>query len=87
MSHLKRESPLRTLRRTRLMNQEAFAQLLGVTQATVSKVERGRASFSPELQEMAAVILGSTRQHLFPESDVEPEAVSASTSRSSLDRR
>lgn len=49
------------------MSQSDLAQLVGVTQETLSKVERGLIQLRPDLQARIAAILGSSRQELFPD--------------------
>lgn len=77
----KEDSPLRAARRSRLMPQDVFASLLHVSQQTVSKAERGLLSLSPDLQELAAVILGKARHELFPKSVVAEPPTSAELTR------
>lgn len=74
MRRKKLSTPLRNLRRSRTLNQAELAGLLGVSQQTLSKFERGLLIPSRDMQELAATILGVSRQELFP---VESEAVSA----------
>lgn len=62
----KLESPLRRVRRARSLNQEQFAGLIGVTQESLSKAERGKLRLSRDVQELAATILGVSRRELFP---------------------
>lgn len=50
------------------MNQEQLAALAGVTQETISKAERGIVPLSRDVQERIAVVLGVSRQDIFPES-------------------
>ena len=65
MSRLKRDTPLRSARKARTLNQEQFARLLGISQETLSRVERGH-PLARDLQERAAAILGMPRADLFP---------------------
>lgn len=62
----KNESPLRRLRRARTINQEQLAAIVGVTQETISKAERGILPLSRPTQELIATILGATVAELFP---------------------
>lgn len=57
------------MRRTRTMSQEDLARLVGVTQESISKAERGVIRLTPDVQARIAAILGSTRAELFPESE------------------
>jgi transcriptional regulator with XRE-family HTH domain len=68
MSQTKRDTPLRRTRRARTLTQQQFADLLGISQETLSRAERGH-PISRDLQELAATILGVPRQELFPESE------------------
>lgn len=60
-------SPLRNLRRARTLNQSDLARLVGVTQETISKAERGALRLTPDLQTRIATVLGAPRHELFPE--------------------
>lgn len=62
-----KQSPLRQLRRARTMNQEQLASIVGVTQETISKAERGVLPLSVDVQERIAAILGAARHDIFPE--------------------
>lgn len=63
-------SPLRNLRRARTLNQSDLARLVGVTQETISKAERGSLNLSSDIQERIAAVLGSSRHELFPDVQV-----------------
>lgn len=63
----KPDSPLRNVRRARTMNQEQLAALVGVTQETISKAERGILRPSPDVQQRIAAVLGVSRHELFPD--------------------
>lgn len=63
------DSPLRNMRRARTLNQTELARLVGVTQETISKAERGALKLSPDVQARIATVLGAARQELFPESE------------------
>ena len=62
-------TPLRNLRRARTLNQETFAQLLGVSQQTLSKYERGLLVPSRDMQAVMAAILGVSVDTLFPDGE------------------
>lgn len=64
----KPDSPLRNIRRARTLSQTDLADLVGVSQETISKAERGTLQLSHDLQERIAAILGTPRHQLFPES-------------------
>lgn len=65
----KPSTPLRNIRRTRTLNQSDLARLVGVTQETISKAERGKLRLSPDVQARIAAILGVSRHEVFPESE------------------
>jgi transcriptional regulator with XRE-family HTH domain len=69
MKQTSQDTPLRRVRRARAMSQEHLALIVGVTQETISKAERG-APLSVDLQELVATVLGTPRSELFPESEV-----------------
>jgi transcriptional regulator with XRE-family HTH domain len=60
-------SPLTNLRRARTLNQDDLARLLGVSQQTLSKFEKGQLVPSVDMQERIAAILGASRADVFPE--------------------
>lgn len=60
-------SALRNVRRTRTINQADLAELIGISQQTLSKYERGRLVPTPDLQGRIAAILGVNRQDIFPD--------------------
>lgn len=66
---MKTSTPLRTLRRTRTLNQEELARLAGISQQTLSKFERGLLVPRFDVQALIAAILGSTPEALFPKTD------------------
>lgn len=68
MNRTKRETPLRVVRKARTFTQQQFADLLGISQETLSRAERG-GPLSPEHQELAATLLGVAREKLFPEAE------------------
>jgi transcriptional regulator with XRE-family HTH domain len=68
MSKTKQESPLRRARRARTLTQEQLANLVGISQETLSRAEHG-AEVSRDLQELISTILGVPRQELFPSSE------------------
>lgn len=49
------------------MNQADLARLVGVTQETISKAERGTLKLSPDVQARIAAVLGSSPDTLFPD--------------------
>lgn len=51
------------------MNQSDLARLVGVTQETISKAERGTLNLSADIQARIAAVLGASRHELFPASD------------------
>lgn len=59
------ESPLKTLRRSRTLSQTDLANLIGVTQETVSKAERGLIRLQPALQARIAAVLGASVKDIF----------------------
>jgi putative transcriptional regulator len=59
---------MRNLRRTRTINQTDMARLVGVTQESISKFERGILTPSFDVQARIAAVLGVSRQDLFPDS-------------------
>ena len=66
-------TPLRNLRRARTLNQTDLARLVGVSQQTLSKMERGLLTPSPDLRARLAAILGVAAHEL----EHDREAVSA----------
>lgn len=67
---MRKQSPLRNVRRARTLNQEQMARLLGVSQQTYSKYESGRIVPSTDVQERLAALLGVARVELFPDTPV-----------------
>lgn len=53
--------PLRNLRRARTLNQEQLAAILGVSQQTLSKYEKGVLVPDVDMQARIATILGVSR--------------------------
>lgn len=68
----KHDSKLRTLRRARTLSQAQLAMIVGISQQTISKAERGIDEISKEKKELIATILGSSRAELFPEDERVP---------------
>jgi transcriptional regulator with XRE-family HTH domain len=68
-------SPLRRMRRTRTLNQTQLAKLVGITQESLSKMERGLITPRPDVQNHLAAILGSTPAELFPQPDADTVTV------------
>lgn len=66
---IKAPSKLRNIRRTRTITQTELADLVGVTQETISKAERGLLQLRPDLQARIAAILGTSPHELFSESE------------------
>jgi transcriptional regulator with XRE-family HTH domain len=64
----KTNSPLRNLRRARTLNQTDLARLVGVTQETISKAERGRLRLTVDVEARIATVLGVPRHDVFPAS-------------------
>lgn len=63
-------SALRNVRRTRTINQEELARLVGITQESLSKAERGLLRLRPDVQARIAAILGVGVDQLFDPSAV-----------------
>jgi transcriptional regulator with XRE-family HTH domain len=63
----KAATPLENLRRTRTLSQQQLAKVLGVSQQTFSKYEKGKLMPSPDMQARIAAVLGVARHELFPE--------------------
>jgi putative transcriptional regulator len=63
---MRKPNRLRSLRRSRTLNQAEFARLLDVSQQTLSKFESGRLVPSVDVQARIAAILGVSRADLFP---------------------
>ena len=61
------QSALRNVRRTRTISQAELAQLADMSQAVLSKAERGVITLRPDIQERLAAILGTSRADLFPD--------------------
>lgn len=62
-----RKTPLRRLRESRTFNQKQFAKLLGKSQQTVSKYERGDLTPPRDVQDHIATIFGVPRHDVFPD--------------------
>jgi putative transcriptional regulator len=58
--------PLRNLRRARTLNQEQLAAILGVSQQTLSKYEKGILVPDVHMQARIAAIFGVSRADIFP---------------------
>ena len=63
----KENSPLRNMRQTRTISQAELAGLVGITQESLSKAERGIIRLRPDVQARIAAILGAPREEIFPE--------------------
>jgi transcriptional regulator with XRE-family HTH domain len=58
---------MRNLRRARTLNQEDLARLVGISQQSLSKIEKGLLVPSVDVQARIAAILGASRAELgFP---------------------
>lgn len=64
--HKQQSSPLRNIRVARTISQADLAKLVGVTQETISKAERGILRPSPDVQARLAAVLGASSDDLFP---------------------
>lgn len=58
-------SPLENMRRSRTLNQQQLAALVGISQQSLSKIERGRLHPSKDVQARLAAILGVSVSDLF----------------------
>jgi len=70
--------PLRNLRRARTLNQEELARLLGISQQSLSKIEKGILVPSVDVQARLAAILGVSVTDVFPPAKTETEEQRAS---------
>lgn len=61
------DSPLKNTRQARTLRQTQLADLAHVSQKTISLAERGLVRPRLDIQERIAVILGVSRQELFPD--------------------
>lgn len=59
------KTPLFNLRRARTLNQEQLAALVGISQQSLSKMERGLIMPRPDVQERLAAVLGTSAADLF----------------------
>jgi len=64
---MRKTTRLRNLRRARTLNQEQLANLLEISQQTLSKFESGVLVPSVDMQARIAAILGTSREELFPD--------------------
>ncbi len=75
---MRKTSPLRNLRRSRTLNQAQLADIVGITQQSLSKIEKGMLVPSLDVQVRLATILGATRADLgFPVDDDGGERIPA----------
>jgi transcriptional regulator with XRE-family HTH domain len=75
---MRKTMPLRNLRRVRTLNQEQLADIVGITQQSLSKIEKGLLVPSVDVQERLAAILGASRAELgFPVADRGDERIPA----------
>lgn len=65
----KSKSPLANLRRARTLTQAQLADLVGLSQQTIGKVEKGTHTLTVDVQERIAAILGASRHEVFPPSE------------------
>lgn len=64
---MRKPLPLQKLRRARTLNQKTLARIVGVSQQTLSKFEKGILVPSADVQAHLAAILGASRAELgFP---------------------
>lgn len=63
---MRKSLPLRNLRRSRTINQDDFARLVGISQQSLSKIERGILRPSADVQALIATVLGVPRDEVFP---------------------
>ena len=63
---MRKMTPLRNLRRSRTLNQEQLAKLVGISQQSLSKIERGSLSPSQDVKARIAAILGVAVVDVFP---------------------
>lgn len=52
------------------MSQEQFAGVIGISQETLSRMERGQQPVTRDVQELMATVLGVPRLELFPDSEM-----------------
>jgi transcriptional regulator with XRE-family HTH domain len=74
------------IRKARGLSQEQLAEMVGVHQATISKLERGSESVTLELVFKVAAALNLPAASLFPHGEIE-DRILAALSRVSPDRR
>ena len=67
-------SRFRNIRKARTLSQVDLAKLLGVSQQTISKIEKGTIQPSADIQARAAAILGVGRDELFHGAQTEASA-------------
>lgn len=72
---MRKTRPLRDIRRSRGLNQQQVAAILGVSQQTYSKYESGRLSVPLHVRERLSGLYGISRDELFDE--VNREAVAS----------
>jgi transcriptional regulator with XRE-family HTH domain len=68
---MRKSLPLRNLRRARTLNQQDLARLVGISQQSLSKFEKGTLVPSVDVQARLAAILGASRADLGFEVDDE----------------
>ena len=62
---MRKTTALRNLRRSRTLNQDELARLVGISQQTLSKIEKGLITPSVDIQARLAAILGTSAADLF----------------------
>lgn len=71
---------MRNVRRARTLNQEQLARILGVSQQTLSKYEKGILVPDVDVQAQLAAILGVSQDELFPKAKPRVGSVSEEAS-------
>ncbi len=66
---MRKQMPMRNLRRARTLNQDDLARLVGISQQSLSKIEKGILIPSFDVQARIAAILGASRAELFPQTE------------------
>lgn len=68
---MRKTTPLANLRRARALSQQDLARIVGISQQSLSKVERGLLHPSPDVRALLATILGVGERDLWPTHDSE----------------
>lgn len=74
---MRKQSPLRNLRRARTLTQQDMARLLEISQQNYSKYESGIVRPPVDMQARIAALLGASRHELFGDDDRDREAVAS----------